>query len=74
MRRCPGTLGAVDEANLSADDETIWRAAAESLRTNGATHAEAVEGAALILAAYRRQRAGLASKRGDGKGGAGGAP
>ena len=52
---------------LPEDEEGVWRATVAALRSKGATLAEAIEGANLILAAYRRQRDGLPSKSDTGE-------
>jgi hypothetical protein len=46
---------------LPPDEVEVWRAVVAALRSKGVTHAEAVEGAYLLLAAYQRQRDGLTS-------------
>jgi hypothetical protein len=46
----------------SDDEEDVWRAIIAALRSNGATPAEAIDGASLLLGVYRRQRDGLLSK------------
>jgi hypothetical protein len=56
----PGTFDHV--FNLSDDEESVWRAAVSALRSKGASPSETLDGANLILAAYRRQRDGLASQ------------
>ena len=46
--------------DLSEDEESVWRAALAALRSKGATAAEAIDGATIVLQAYQRQRRALA--------------
>lgn len=41
---------------LPEDEVAMWRDAARALLEKGATQAEAIDGANLVLRAYRRQR------------------
>jgi hypothetical protein len=38
------------------EEEALWRRVADTLLTRGASPAEAIDGANLVLGAYRRQR------------------
>jgi hypothetical protein len=45
--------------DLPEDEEGVWFATYSALQSKGATHTEAVEGAKIILEAYRKQRRAL---------------
>ena len=51
-------------SELPEDEESVWHAAVAALRLQGATHAEAIDGATIVLRAYRRERGALASQAG----------
>lgn len=71
MRRWPGggsggpvrSFGPLpDEPEKDVDEATLWQNAVDALRAKGASLAEAMDGANLVLQAYRRQREELAAR------------
>ena len=53
-----------NESSFDAPDETaLWQQTVEALRVRGATLAEAIDGANIVLQAYRRERDELFVRR-----------
>jgi hypothetical protein len=60
----PAILAGMDE--LPEDEEGVWRAIVVALRLKGATPAEAIDRANLLLVAYRAQRDSVLHKSATG--------